>query len=163
MNDAAAQKQKSDVKKALVIVGAIMFIGMILAIAYPAFGNYMLRSKSREAAANLGLLRSAFITECEAGRLPPGLQAGPLPAIPAVEAQTASWSSDSGFVALSFAPDTPVLYSYSVGPSTVDVGDIALTARGDLDGDGEQSLFEIGCRPSECRCADGIFFENELE
>ena len=152
-------KNRSDVTTAIGIVVALV----LFSIAYPAFTKYALRSKTREAETNLRQLASSYVTACNEGRVDGDLTAGPLPAVPTAETQEVDWSAEPAFVALSFAPSTPVRYSYSIGPSPIDAGDIVFQARGDLDGNGAQSLFELACRPSECRCADAPYFENELE
>lgn len=147
-------------------VGFVLLAGIGAAIGIPAFVNYTKRSKTSEASANLRSMATAFRAQCESsqgGVDLAALRAGPLPAVPSSEQQTVSFAADPGFVAIGFDPGYPVRYSYSIGPSPVAPGEIVLQARGDLDDDGIQSLFEIACSPTTCACAPHPYIENELE
>ena len=138
-------------------------LGVIAGLVVPAFTNYIKRAKTAEAAVNLRMLADK-VNEyyLRTGQLPSA--AGPLPASPTMDDQVVDWSSDPVFAELGFAPSDPVYFSYFIvpGPRRVD-----LRARGDLNGDGEQSLFEIvvgDCQPQVgCAIQSQIYAENPLE
>ncbi len=160
----------SDKKVIVFAVGCGVLLLLLLvcsAIAIPAFLNYTKRAKASEAQAQLRRLRMGFQDACRA-RIQVGgsigdLRAAPTPPIPGELRQTGDWAADPGFVELGFAPTDSVYYSYSVGPSPVEPANMVLQARGDLDGDGEQSLYEYSCSPTTCDCSAHLFVENELE
>lgn len=146
-------------------VGFVVLAGVGAAIGIPAFVNYTKRAKASEASANVRSMASAFQSTCGsagAGSLA-SLRAGPLPAVPSSAQQGVSFAADPGFASIGFGPVDPVRYSYSIAPSSVAPGEIVLQARGDLDDDGVQSLFEISCSPTTCACAPQVYTENELE
>ena len=144
----------------LMIVVAI--IGILAAIAIPAFINYVKRSKTSEASTNIMILARGAESYCNDGLNGgyPVAPAGPLPAgIPGSVKVTAPFASEPTFSALGFAPADPVYYSYSAVPDGA--GGLKLIANGDLDDDGVLSTFESHCDPS-CRCSP-VHVVNELE
>jgi type IV pilus assembly protein PilA len=141
---------------------AIPCIGILAAIAIPAFIQYVKKSKTAEAEANVRQLETGLMAYCsQRGELPPA--AGPLPASPGPDKQTADFSEAAGFRAVSFQPQGPLYYSYEIrAPSK---GKRIVMARGDLDGDGTTSRFSKTCvlEGEQCRCADEVHIENEVE
>ncbi len=125
----------------LMIVVAI--IGILAAVAIPAFMDYMKKSKKTEAALQLNkvmkndkvffIANSSFVTTTGAA-LPTGTQC------PGKFAVTTAWASDPAWSVLDFQIDEPNLfkYSYSGGASTA-------TARavGDLDCDGTSVTYTL--------------------
>lgn len=139
----------------------IFVIGIVAAIAIPAFINYVKRSKTAEAEANVRALMHGAESYCDDAMNGgyPSAPAGPLPARPSSMKQIAPFASEPAFSALGFTPSDPVYYSYSAVPDGA--GGLTLSANGDLDDDGVLSTFESQCDPS-CRCSP-IFIANELE
>ncbi len=154
----------------LMIVVAI--IGILAAIAIPAFINYIKRSKTSEAAANLKSMftgASTYYTNEISGRGLVGRGGGAVAVTRCVvldattgnapsQAKTAiDWTVDVSaptFEALNAQISDPIYYQYGViGSGTVNgaCGDAtgagnqvyAMQAIGDLDGDAATSLFEL--------------------
>jgi type IV pilus assembly protein PilA len=155
----------------LMIVVAI--IGILAAIAIPAFVNYVKRSKTSEAGANLKSLFTGAAAYYERenwtqGLVTPGNAAAASvhctvdTAVPA-GAWAAASPSDSKYVvnwgaqpvsysALNFGPADPLYFIYSVtelptGSSlcgnAIDTAIYTFTANGDLDADGTDSSFVL--------------------
>jgi type IV pilus assembly protein PilA len=149
----------------LMIVVAI--IGILAAIAIPAFVNYVKRSKTSEAQANLKSLFTGAAAYYESenwsqGVMPAGASAGAATHCtvsnaatgftPTDEKYVIDWTQETDraqFKALNFAVADPVYYGYSVtvplpgacghAPSELDL--YAFTATGDLDNDTVMSSF----------------------
>ncbi len=142
----------------------ICVAGVLLAICVPAFMRSVRASKVSEAAENLELLyqrSAAYYTATHAqdeglaqtGCLP--TTAGPTPRIPTEQAQEVDFQSEDvlghdTWRALEFQPTLAVRFSYSFEPSSSGCGLrgssdtylLTMRAEGDLDGDGERSVFE---------------------
>ena len=144
----------------LMIVVAI--IGILAAIALPAFIGYVRRAKAAEAPNNLKALfvrassyytiarTSQGVAATAVGGCTVGSTAGTLPATPADVKQLVDFSADPSFRALSFVSADPVYYAYGItngaagcagAPRRLDV--YTFYARGDLDGDTRLSTFEL--------------------
>lgn len=163
----------------LMIVVAIL--GILAAVAIPAFVRYLRRSKTTEAVDKLAYLfrqSSVYITAERVGRgmggavlavqfpstqalTPATVPAGVRTLTPAASWDTPTWQ------ALSFAISDPHYYAYaydSAGTGT----SAQFTARavGDLDGDGVTSTFERAGMLNaqrEVQGSQGIYMERELE
>ncbi|MGF1466482.1 MAG: type IV pilin protein [Sandaracinaceae bacterium] len=170
----------------LMIVVAI--VGILAAIAIPAFVGYMRRSKTSEAAANLKAMFTGaaayYGNENWATRgvqLGAGLvntsactvAAAATTNAPAASKTVLDWTAEAAsFEAIGFQVVDPVYYQYSIVGSTDSCAHIAgenlysFDANGDLDGDGTQSLFEISSGSSTTNAlmrSPGIYRQNELE
>lgn len=159
---------------AVLVLGCVPGIGILAAIAIPAFIGYTKRAKITEARSNVRLLAASAQRRCAMERIDPtggptqnGLPgpAGPIPAtVPAGTAVVATQelTANPVFSELGFAPAEPLRYSYEIASEGTA---IIIRARGDLDGDGTFSTFETRCTSSSdgCRCDDGIVVENEAE
>lgn len=120
----------------LMIVVAI--IGILAAIAIPNFRSYQMKSKTSEAKANLGAIKTsqeAFRAENDVYQL-----CATAPANLPGSAKLA-WATNAGFTAIGFAPSGNVYYSYGVNAGTL--GGVANAApmyaafaHGDLDNNG---------------------------
>ncbi len=170
----------------LMIVVAI--IGILAAIAIPAFIGYLTRSKTSEATSNLKNLFTAAAGYYSnenwetRGVVAAGTTAATSQCTVAAATSTNTptngktaidWTLEpASFVDLGFTIADPVYYQYVINGSTDGCGRAPNTALysfqaiGDLDGDGATSLYEIsaGSSPSnELRRAPGIYRQNELE
>jgi len=171
----------------LMIVVAI--IGVLAAVAIPAFINYVKRSKTSEVANNLKLLFEGAQTYYQQERWDRGVismgaaamantnctVANATPMYTASNSKVAvDWDAEStSYRALDFAPSDPLYYEYHITsgmagcglrPSTNEV--YTFTANGDLDGDMSESTFEIAVGSNgdnELFRSPGIFVQNELE
>ncbi|AKF03792.1 hypothetical protein DB32_000941 [Sandaracinus amylolyticus] len=115
---------------------------MIAAVAIPSFISYVRRSKTSEAHANVALLARAVAAAYEDAQpraLPPALSS--MPGVPGPERRVWPADAEPGWAELGFAPP-PVYYAYEYQPD-LDGRGFVVRARGDLDGDGVQSTFEI--------------------
>ncbi|MCC7538572.1 MAG: hypothetical protein IT379_20275 [Deltaproteobacteria bacterium] len=153
---------------AVLVVLVVPCIGVLAAVAIPSFIGYTRRSKVTEARSNLRLLAGLVERRCATERVATaqaGLPeaAGPVPTVvPAGVAvvATSELAASTVFRDLGFAPTEPLRYTYEI----VREGDAALLrARGDLDGDGQTSLFELRCEGRACTCDSVVRVENELE
>jgi type IV pilus assembly protein PilA len=165
----------------LMIVVAI--IGILAAIALPAFIGYVRRSKTSEATANLKDLFTGAAGYYSAERTGQGITASSggrcrvagttvEPAVPAGVKVTHDFSTNTTFGALGFSVADPVYFGYSVASGGSACGVVApgglysFRAEGDLDADGTDSLFElsVGLNTSrEVYRAPGFYVTNELE
>ena len=143
-------------------------IGVVAAIAIPAFVNYARRAKTVEARTNVATIARGVETFCTADHVgPTGAVTNALPAAlaptlrsPAAEPQIATL--DPGWASLGFSPGEPLRYAYSIerpSPTTA-----VVVAEGDLNGNGVRSRFESTCTlaGTSCSCTP-VSVINELE
>lgn len=175
----------------LMIVVAI--IGVLAAVAIPAFVNYFKRSKTSEASANLKALfvgsASYFQDEhWDATHVAPGGSAAASSYCTIATVGTGNTADDqkdvidwsvaglAGFKAINFQIADPILYVYTVTSAGDQCGRVAnppltagiytYTAVGDLDGNGVTSEFLITAstnNDNELYRSPGISKSNELE
>lgn len=158
----------------LMIVVAI--IGILAAIAIPAFMRYIRRSHTSEA---LTLLRKIHDGQVAyymidhvnqiGDRVPAQfINVGPEPSlVPSGTRTVANWT-DYGWVELKIAPDAAVRYRYtSAASGTETSASFTARAEGDLDGDGSTSLFERSSKvvssSGEIEGGAGVYQVNPLE
>ncbi|MCA9610929.1 MAG: hypothetical protein KC619_35285, partial [Myxococcales bacterium] len=166
-------------------------IGILAAIAIPAFIGYLTRSKTSEAGANLKNMFTAaagYYSNENWGSRGVVLAAGSTlaasacavdtvvtPTAPSAAKHTIDWNTAAmaSFTSIGFSLRDPVYFQYRLETSGGGrCGITALTpiysfqAQGDLDGDGVTSLYEIqaGSSPlNELMRSPGIYRVNELE
>lgn len=171
----------------LMIVVAI--IGILAAIAIPAFIGYVRRSKTSEAASNLKNLFTAAAgyynqenwdmrgVETMGGTSLAASSCTVLAAMstnaPSPSKTVVDWNMEAeSFRDVGFSIADPIYYQYSIAGSTDSCGHMAtenlysFQANGNLDGDTATSLFEISAGSStenELMRTPGIFRQDELE
>jgi type IV pilus assembly protein PilA len=171
----------------LMIVVAI--IGILAAIAIPAFVRYVKRSKTSEAGSNLKALFTGASSYFDSEIWPRGVVTGgsitastycttastdfSTSQAPGPNKYAYQWGAENGaFGQLSFAPADPLYYQYrvqSIGSCNVPAstaGVYTFSAIGNLDGDGTSSLIEISVATNDQNSlvrGGGIYMNNELE
>jgi type IV pilus assembly protein PilA len=172
----------------LMIVVAI--IGVLSAVAIPAFTNYVKRSKTSEVGGNLKSLFTGAAAYYQGENWQQGVQlqaaaatyctvpSAITPNNPSAQKQVINWQQVNQqlptFPALNFSVSDPVYYQYDVvsGPGNAcgnvpnNLNVYTFAANGDLDGDGVLSRFELAAgtnQTNELFRAPGIFVQNELE
>ncbi|MFH1018175.1 MAG: prepilin-type N-terminal cleavage/methylation domain-containing protein [Pseudomonadota bacterium] len=158
----------------LMIVVAI--IGILAAVAVPAFMRYIKKSKNTEALINIRKIYDgevAYFTEdhvLQNGTIltKQFVSVGPNPTTAlSIQKATANWETD-GWIALKFGTDSPVLYRYQAIATGTGTGSaFTAQAQGDVDGDGTTSLFQrlgsVNAVGGEVIGGAGIYMFNELE
>jgi hypothetical protein len=148
----------------------VCVVGVVLAVFIPAFVRELRVSKTSEASEHLELLyqRSAayFVARrtidgaTERSCLPP--IAGPTPRAPTEDPEEVDFHAESTpghatWRALEFQPRIPTRYAYTFEPTASGCGLVSpastylltIRAEGDLDSDGERSVFERRARANE--------------
>lgn len=141
----------------------VCVVGCVLAAFVPAFLRELRLSKISEASEHLALMHQRTAAYYAAERTIEGStlrhclprSAGPTPAAPSVEPVEVDWSESESldgqtWTALGFAPGRAVRYAYVFEAVThgCDLRSpertylVTFRAEGDLDGDGERSIFE---------------------
>lgn len=153
------------------VAAIVCVVGVVLAVFIPTFLRELRTSKTSEAAEHLELLyqRSAayFVARrpqaegpARTACLPP--TAGPTPRAPTEDPEEVDFQSDDTpghetWRALEFEPRIPIRFSYTFEPTASGCGLrspegtylLTLRAEGDLDGDGERSVFERRARAND--------------
>lgn len=170
------------------VAAIVCVVGVLLAVFVPTFFRELRTSKTSEAAEHLQLLyqRSAAYFVARRPRedgppqsacLPP--VAGPTPRLPSVDPETVDFyapdtAGRATWQALDFAPSIPVRYSYTFEPTASGCGLrspegtylLTLRAEGELDGDGERSVFERRARANdqgELEPSDILYVRDRVE
>ena len=143
----------------------VCILGVGLAVFIPTFLSKVQTSKIGEASTHLAQIYRSAASYYESAQplegdegvrhrcLPP--LAGPTPAMPTEDAARVDFAAEgvegaATWSALAFSPEEPLRYSYTFTPVEAGCGVevepgralITIEARGDLDGDGQTSLFE---------------------
>lgn len=165
----------------LMIVVAIL--GILAALAIPAFIGYVRRSKTSEATGNLNSLFKSAASYMAAERTPQGIAAdstsyctvGSDVVTPVPNANKQQYIAPVNAAALGFSIADFVYFGYghTTDPGTGGCGVAAndplvytFTAHGDLDGDTTLSTFELAAGTDRDRTlyhAKGFYINNEIE
>lgn len=166
----------------LMIVVAIL--GILAAVAIPAFVGYVRRSKTSEATGNLNSLFKGAASYYNQERTSQGLTATTAgnctvanvalnPADPGAAKQQVNFTATAGFAALGFAVSDYVYFGYEVVSGGASCANTAsdttiytFQAEGDLDGDDTNSTFELAVGSdanNELYHARGFYITNETE
>ncbi len=161
----------------LMIVVAIL--GLLAAMAVPAFNRYLRRSRTSEADMNLRRLYDGAVVYFNfeytdpSGTTYPGREfpgtIGPTPALNVIgstKVRTTSWSSEPTWDALNFSLSDPHYFAYQFNSSGTDnQAQFTASAFGDLDGDAIYSTFVRFARVTdmEIEGSEGVYRANETE
>jgi type IV pilus assembly protein PilA len=166
----------------LMIVVAI--IGILAAVAIPAFMKYIRRSKTVEAATNIRLLFNSsaayYVTDqvdSSGNPMPhqfpatvgwsPSTDCGTQPGGKCNPASEASAWRNATWNALRFSVDDPFYYNYQYTSAGLEgASTCSIEARGDLDGDGTFSLFRRNgsiSAENNVTGGSGLYSENDIE
>jgi len=161
----------------LMIVVAI--IGILAAVAIPAFVNYMKRAKTSEATLNLKNIVEGAVSyyDTRNNYMPPSPTAAPTadtcPGAEPCEIVADDWNDDSGWPTLGWTPAKAIYYKYSFTNNCADGAPCAVVdasmadavATGDLDGDDVESTYTraINRNSSGAALIQDVVIDNELE
>lgn len=147
----------------------VLILGLLAAVAVPAFTRYLKRAKTAEATQDISVIYRAQITyfenQHERTESCTFVNAEPLPASPPSASKYPSdvrlWDRSPSWAALGFSLDRAHYFQYE---SPGDTTGFTARARGDLDGDGVTSRFERTATlvQGEIQGSPPLFF-NELE
>lgn len=122
----------------------MVYLGILAAVAIPAFTRYVKRSKTSEAAGNIARIYQGELAylqasiEAQRGASFVALPSTP-PAPPSAQKYPANVQAWGQWTPVGFSIDAAHYYQYSV---SADATSFTVRAVGDLDGDGIQSTFE---------------------
>ena len=163
----------------LMIVVAIL--GILAAVAIPAFLKYIKRSKTTEATMNVRKLFDASATYFAAEHADSGGEilaaqfpttAGSTPGLAKIgdakfTSAPATWDATSTWVALQFSVSDPSYFTYQYDSNGSETNDAKFTAStfGNLDGDGTYSTFVRtgSIVDMEVRGGAGLYIDHEIE
>jgi type IV pilus assembly protein PilA len=156
----------------LMIVVAI--IGILAAVAIPAFLKYIKKSKTAEAGLNLRKVYDGEVTYYQEEKVNPDGSVIPKQFVgcvltpsgqPIMDKRTGDWNLE-GWKAIKFGSDSPVQFGYVVYAENTGTESVfTAEAYGDLDGNSTTSLFRRGARISggEIYGFGGLYSQNDLE
>ena len=123
----------------------IVILGILAAVAIPAFTRYVKRSKTSEATGNISKIYQgevSYYNQSSEQSVASFASAGPTPggtlSASKFPAQPTSFTGNAGWSAIGFSVDSPLYYAYT---AVADGTSFTATANGDIDGDTVQSTF----------------------
>lgn len=123
----------------------VVILGILAAVAIPAFTRYVKRSKTSEATGNISKIYQGEVSYfnqsseqsvasfASAAATPAGT-----PSASKFPAQPTAFTNDSGWSAIGFSVDSPLYYSYN---ATASATSFNAAATGNIDGDATNSTF----------------------
>ena len=123
----------------------VVILGILAAVAIPAFTRYVKRSKTSEATGNISKIYQgevSYYNQSSEQSVASFASAGPTPSgSPTASkfgAQPTAFTGNAGWSAIGFSVDSPLYYQYSAtGAAT----NFTASASGDIDGDTALSTF----------------------
>ena len=146
----------------------VVILGILAAVAIPAFTRYVKRSKTSEATGNISKIYQGEVSYFNQSSEQSIASFAAAPATPAATptaskyvAQPTAFTTNSGWSAIGFSVDAPLYYQYSATASASNFNAIAV---GNIDGDGTNSNFSraAALNAGEIQGAQ-IVITNELE
>lgn len=146
----------------------VVILGILAAVAIPAFTRYVKRSKTSEATGNISKIYQGEVSYYNQSSEQSIASFASAPATPALApgaskytAQPTAFTANSGWSAIGFSVDSPLYYQYQATASTTSFNAIAT---GDIDGDDVNSTFSrsAALNAGEIQGAQ-ILIINELE
>ena len=146
----------------------VVILGILAAVAIPAFTRYVKRSKTSEATGNISKIYQGEVSYFNQSSEQSVASFASAPATPAGDpsaskfpASPTAFTGNSGWSAIGFSVDSPLYYQYS---ATASATDFTATAIGDIDGDDVNSTFSraAALNAGEIQGAQ-IVIANELE
>jgi type II secretory pathway pseudopilin PulG len=128
----------------------VAIVGILASIAIPNFMRMRERAKIAEAKANLGAIRVTQTSYFAEYNRYVGNQAQ-IPDRSADPPARFPWVSGTRFSILGFAPDGRLYFSYALGGADFPVDGFTAEAHGDLDGNGDWSVWSITSGDKELR------------
>lgn len=131
------------------VLGAVMVLGILAAVAIPSFLDYQKKAKRNEAELNLNAIgKAARMMYAEDARFPTG-SAGPSPSMPCCEGpghrcapDPTTWMNDEVWSKLDFELTAPHYFQYTYTGSP-DGQSFTATAIGDLDCDNVPVVYTV--------------------
>lgn len=118
----------------LEVATVLGLLSLMMSITVVAFQTYRKQARTSEAVANVHVIASL-----ERGR-PDGFVACEASPAEVPGGREVDWEPSEGFREIGFNPGASTRFQYEV---TIEGGTFVVRARGDLDDDGETSLFEV--------------------
>ena len=146
----------------------VVILGILAAVAIPAFTRYVKRSKTSEATGNISKIYQGEVAyfnqsseQSNAGFASASATPTGTPSASKFPARPLAFTSDSGWSAIGFSVDAPLYYQYSAAATLSDFNAIAI---GNIDGDAVTSTFSraAALNSGEIQGAQ-ISIVNELE
>ena len=123
----------------------VVILGILAAVAIPAFTRYVKRSKTSEATGNISKIYQGEVSyfnqsseQSVASFASAVATPSDTPSASKFPAQPTAFTGDSGWSAIGFSVDSPLYYAYS---ATASATDFTAEALGDIDGDNTNSTF----------------------
>jgi type IV pilus assembly protein PilA len=146
----------------------VVILGILAAVAIPAFTRYVKRSKTSEATGNIAKIyqgETAYFNQSSEQSTASFATAATTPAgAPSASkfpAQPTNFTSNSGWSAIGFSVDAPLYYQYT---ATGTASTFTASANGDIDGDTILSTFSRSAALNAGEIQGGqISITNELE
>ena len=149
----------------------VVILGILAAVAIPAFSRYVKRSKTSEATENINAIYNSEVTyfnrapEMNGNPSAQFISATASPAtVPHAQRLPGTWTA-ADWTAIGFATDKPVYFSYTAtAANTAGSSTVTIQAEGDLDGNSSTSHFQRIATVSGSEVVGGaITNTNELE
>ena len=146
----------------------VVILGILAAVAIPAFTRYVKRSKTSEATGNISKIYQGEVSyfnqsseQSVASFASAVATPSDTPSASKFPAQPTAFTGDSGWSAIGFSVDSPLYYAYS---ATASASSFNAVATGNIDGDGVNSTFSrsAALNAGEIQGAQ-IVIANELE